>query len=117
MSCLTTTNPATSEYLPVLESTTSSSDEPPSADINNTINNTSKTKTELDINNNTTTHSTNKMDTSTTIEAIMSCEASEFDRPSTPPASTPSPKVNKRKLKNHALFTGKTQTMVKFHET
>jgi hypothetical protein len=99
MSCLTT-NSAKSEYLPIIKDEKLIKDEP-SNELNS----------ELEIDKN----SENKMginkinqSESPTIESIT-CEINDFNRPTTPPASTPSPtqvkNVNKRKIRNQ-FFAG-----------
>ncbi len=107
MSCLTT-NPATSVYLTtVIESNNNnnnnnnfSSDETPASETNKKLTNN------IDTHINSKSLNSKIMETENPTIESMSCEAGEFNRPTTPPASTPSPKVNKRKLKNQ-LFTGK----------
>ena len=105
MSCLTT-NPATSVYLTtVIESNNNnnnnfSSDETPASETNKKLTNN------IDTHINSKSPNSKIMETENPTIESMSCEAGEFNRPTTPPASTPSPKVNKRKLKNQ-LFTGK----------
>jgi hypothetical protein len=133
MSCLTTPTPAASEYLSTTATTASTPTTPSTATLNensnepNDTNNyseqpndTTRLVKSIDFNNNNNSISSkiktemspikpptdlNLIKTITT--TAEDTEAADFNRPTTPPASTPSPvqvkNVNKRKLKNQFL--------------
>jgi len=136
MSCLTTPTPAAPEYLSTTATTASTPTTPSTATLNensnepNDTNNYSEQPNEtirlvksIDFNNNNNSISSKiKTEMSSikpptdlnlikTIAPITTTaedtEAPDFNRPTTPPASTPSPvqvkNVNKRKLKNQFL--------------
>ncbi len=124
MSCITTPNPAASEYLATTNRTTTTSSaadhEPNDIDLYSEQTKESrrlvkpidyKIKTEMSAINLPTGFNLNK-----TTSAEES-EVNDFNRPTTPPASTPSPvqvkNVNKRKIKNQYL-AGKSLFLITF---
>lgn len=101
MSCLTTNPVSSSEYLPVIDNDKLNNNESGVDQNADSINDCDQT-----MENNGENFIKIENSKSPTNEAIT-CDINEFNRPTTPPASTPSPtqtkNINKRKIKNQFL--------------
>ena len=99
MSCLTTNPVSSSEYLPVIDNEKLNNNE---SEVDQNADSLNECGQRMENNSRNLTETSK----SPTNEAI-SCDINEFNRPSTPPASTPSPtqpkNVNKRKIKNQII--------------